>query len=161
MRSSRERRVAGAQLGAALILCWLGLTGGEGLLVAVPAVAAALVASHWLAPFAPWRGSLAGGFAFAGFFLVRSVVGGIDVARRALHPARPLAVVDAGYPLSLPPGRARTLFVATISLLPGTLARDLDADRVRVHSIAGDPVAELEQLEARIARLCHPEAPGR
>lgn len=158
MAARRARYIANAQLGVSLILLWLALTAGSGLAFGALAVLIATLASAALAPLDPLRVSITGLAGFAGFFLARSVVGGIDVARRAFHPGRPLAVTDSGYATTLPPGRARTLFVATISLLPGTLARDLDGDVVRVHSIAGDPRDDLRRLERRIAHLFRPGA---
>lgn len=91
--------------------------------------------------------------AFAGYFVGRSLIGGADVAWRALHPRLPIEVHELAYPLALRGDASRTLFVAVISLLPGTLACGLDGDRVRLHSISGDPTGQARALEGRIARL--------
>jgi multicomponent Na+:H+ antiporter subunit E len=91
--------------------------------------------------------------AFAGYFLSRSLLGGLDVARRALHPRLPLDTGETQYELTVRGDAARTLFVAVVSLLPGTLAADLRGQRVTVHSIAGDPGAQLAVLEGHVARL--------
>lgn len=71
--------------------------------------------------------------AFAWFFLGRSLLAGIDVARRTLSPAMPLSPAIVRYPTELPPGRARVLLVATLTLLPGSLGVDLEDDLVMLH----------------------------
>lgn len=96
--------------------------------------------------------------AFAGYFVSRSLLGGLDVARRALDPRLPLEVCERPYDLTVRGDGARTLFVAVVSLLPGTLATGLAGQRVKVHSIAGDPHAQLADLERQVARLCDDEA---
>jgi multicomponent Na+:H+ antiporter subunit E len=54
-------------------------------------------------------------------FLWQSVVAGVDVARRALHPRLPLHPGFVVYPVGLPPGPARNMFTSLMSLLPGTV----------------------------------------
>ena len=54
-------------------------------------------------------------------FLCQSVVAGVDVARRALHPRLPLHPGFVLYPVGLPPGPARNMFTTLVSLLPGTV----------------------------------------
>jgi multicomponent Na+:H+ antiporter subunit E len=57
--------------------------------------------------------------------------------------------------LRLPPGSARTLFIAVISLLPGTLSAELEGRRLRVHTLIQDPAVleNLRELEIRVAAL--------
>lgn len=141
------------QLALLLAALWLALTGLTDWMFGLAAVALAMMASVWLAPMQLTRFSLPGLLRFLPFFLYQSVAGGLDIARRALDPALPLEPFDAYYELRLPPGQARTVFIGTVSLLPGTLSRDLQGDRLRVHSIAGDPAADLATLETRIADL--------
>ena len=54
-------------------------------------------------------------------FLWQSVLAGIDVARRALHPRLPLATGFVTYRTGLPRGQARNTFATLTSLLPGTV----------------------------------------
>ena len=149
----KHRRTPSLQLMLLLAILWLALTGLTDWLFGAVAVALALGASHWLAPMQLTRFSLPGLLRFLPYFAVQSVAGGIDVARRAFAPALPLALHDSRYTLRLPAGQARTVFIGTVSLLPGTLARDLSGNELRVHSIAGDPTPELQRLERRIADL--------
>ncbi len=148
------------QLILLLAALWLALTGLTDWVFGVVAVLLALAASHWLAPMQFTRFSLPGLLRFLPFFFLQSVAGGLDIARRALAPGLPLDLHDADYELRLPPGQARTVFIATISLLPGTLSRDLIGDTLRVHSIAGDPADGLAQLERRVADLFGLSLPG-
>lgn len=141
------------QLVVLLAVLWLALAGPAEWLFGIVAVGLALAASHWLAPMQLTRFSLPGLARFLPYFVAQSVAGGVDVARRALAPGPPLAVHDSRYAMALPPGQARTVFIGAISLLPGTLARDVDNEGVRVHSIAGDPRASLDALERRVANL--------
>ena len=150
---SRHKQRPSLQLAVLLVVLWLALTGLNDWLFGLVAVVLAMMASVWLAPMQFTRFSLPGLVRFLPFFLHQSVAGGLDIARRALDPALPIDLYDAYYTLRLPPGQARTVFVGTVSLLPGTLSRDLQGDRLRVHSIAGDPSTDLAILEARIADL--------
>lgn len=55
-----------------------------------------------------------------------SIMGGVDVARRALSVRLPLRPGFVVYPVRLPPGPARNLFCAFTSALPGTLPAGVD-----------------------------------
>lgn len=97
---------------------------------------------------------------FVAFFLFHSLLGGVDVARRALSPSMPLTIHEADFPTRLQGDGARTLFVAVISLLPGTLACGIRGRRVAVHSLGGDPAEQLRRLEGRVAALFGQSLPG-
>jgi multicomponent Na+:H+ antiporter subunit E len=141
----------------AYALVWWALTGGRadnwglGLAAVVLAVAASLV----LSPPGPGRFSGAGLAAFAGFFLIQSVRGGVQVAAMALRPRLDLAPAILELPLGLPPGPARVWLVATLTLLPGTLGVGIAGDRLRLHVLdRRRPIeAEVRAAEARIARM--------
>ncbi len=85
-------------------------------------------------------------------FLVRSFVGGLDVSRRALDPQLPLQPGFIDYRSELPHGPPLTLFMATISLLPGTLSVRLEGPLLTVHvlDLGAAPGDDLQQLERRI-----------
>lgn len=139
---------------------WLALAGGRGLAFGIPAVLATVALSRWVAPMQYTRFSLAGLIRFVPWFFAQSLLGGFDVARRALHPRLPIAIQEVDHTLALPPGQARSVFIGVLSLLPGTLACDLDGDRLKVHSLTGDPHAALAALERRIAALYALDLPG-
>lgn len=121
--------------------------------IGAPAVLVATLISARLLP--PQRLTASGLLRFSGYFLLHSLLGAVDVARRAFQPSRPLdpAVID--YPLQLEPGLARVWLINAVSLLPGTLSADLDDDCLRVHVLdAGqDTRGELAVLESHVAAL--------
>ncbi|MFZ5474794.1 MAG: Na+/H+ antiporter subunit E, partial [Pseudomonadota bacterium] len=96
--------------------------------------------------------------AFAGFFLVRSAQGGLQVARLALRPRLRLEPELLTLPTTLPPGPLRILLVNTLNLLPGTVATRIDGDLLHLHVLdARLPIAdEVRRVEDRIAALLEP-----
>lgn len=136
-------------------LLWWILTDGASTswLVGVPAVVLAGISSTLLMP--PLRVSFIGAVKFALFFGWESLRGGIDVARRALHRRLPLAPGMVDHQLRTPRIDAHVSLANTVSLLPGTLAADLDDRVLHVHALdAGTEVRDsLERSEQQIATL--------
>lgn len=118
-------------------------------------VAGALAASLYLAPPGAVRLSPAGLLGFAGFFLIQSVKGGIQVAARAFRPDMDLAPALVEVPVALPAGLPRVLLVNTLNLLPGTVGIRLEGDRLRLHVLDARlaTTEEVRETEARIARM--------
>jgi multicomponent Na+:H+ antiporter subunit E len=144
----------GAKRFGLFALAWLALTGADpsGFVPgAVAAAAAAAVSLRLLPAGGPVR--LLGLLALLPGFLWRSLVGGIDVALRALHPDLPLRPAWIAYPLRLPPGGPRVSLGSEISLLPGTLAAGSEGDRLLVHCLDSEqPILEqIAEEEERIA----------
>lgn len=142
---------------AALAGLWALLSGGQAgsWLVGLPAVVAAAWAGRVLGLPGDRRLSLRGLAAFLPFFLWESVRGGVDVARRVLRPDMALAPGFVAYRVGLAGEGARRLFANTVSLLPGTLAADLDGVDLRVHAldVGSDVAAELRRVESAVARV--------
>jgi multicomponent Na+:H+ antiporter subunit E len=136
-------------------LLWWILTQGaiNSWLVGAPVVVLAVLASGWLLPAIPW--SLSGIVGFVAFFLWRSLYGGVDVARRALHPKLPISPILFDYRWRLPPGLPRVFMANTVSLLPGTLSAELGEEHLCVHVLdqSGDFISELSVVEERVASL--------
>jgi multicomponent Na+:H+ antiporter subunit E len=138
-------------------IAWLVLTGVDlrSPFLAAVIIIASGVASLWLVPpgvtSLRWRGLAR----FVPFFLGASALGGIDVARRALDPRQAIAPELVEYRLRLPSGAPRSVFTATVSLLPGTLSAQLENDRLTIHVLdQGMPVRRtLSRLESRVAAL--------
>jgi multicomponent Na+:H+ antiporter subunit E len=151
--------VTGAILfrGAAFALVWWVLAEGraDSWGVGAVSVAAALAASLRLAPPGTGRLSPAGLLGFAGFFLVQSFKGGLQVAARAFRSRMDLAPALVDVPVTLPEDLPRVLLVNTLNLLPGTVCVRLEGDRLLLHVLdARLPVAEeVRETEARIARM--------
>lgn len=136
-------------------LLWWMLTGGAtgAWAVGTPVVLLAALASVLLLPPVAW--SLGGIARFVPFFLWRSLCGGVDVARRALHPRLPISPGLFCYPWRLPPGLPRVFMANTVSLLPGTLSAELGANGLQVHVLNGrkDLSSELEKVEQSVAAV--------
>jgi len=154
-RKSLPNRLLWAfQTSIALFVAWMALDGlGTLWLGAVLSVIGA-AAGAWLVPGEayPWRPVQM--FLFSVFFVRQSFRGGVDVAWRALAPKLPIDPTFVEFPVTLPSGLPRTLMVAVISLLPGTLSVELrDDDCLEVHSLTPHGAAGLDDLEQRIRRL--------
>jgi multicomponent Na+:H+ antiporter subunit E len=137
------------------VLLWWALTGGPvaSWKVGIPVVLAATAMSSLMLPSLSW--SLKGLVSFAAFFVWQSLRGGADVALRAIDPRLPIAPKLIEFPLRLPPGLPRVMFVNIASLLPGTLSADLIGNVLKVHVLDGDSDhrAELETLERRVLQM--------
>ncbi len=136
-------------------LLWWILTEGamNSWLVGALVIVFAVLASRALLPGVSW--SLPGIVRFVPFFLWRSLYGGVDVARRALHPRLPISPELFEHRWRLPPGLPRVFMANTVSLLPGTLSAELDEEHLHVHVLdhTGAFASELAVIEARVARL--------
>jgi multicomponent Na+:H+ antiporter subunit E len=140
---------------ALFALLWWILTEGaiHSWRVGVPVVVFAALASVRLLPRVHW--SLSGILYFIPFFLWHSLRGGVDVARRALHPRLPISPGLIEYRWQLPTGLPRVFMANTVSLLPGTLSAELGEEFLHVHVLdrSGAFASELMVIEARVARL--------
>jgi len=146
----------GRTLRAAAVMLLLWLILAEGRLGGVLGVATILAAAGVGVYFAgrrihPWYPLPA--LRFAGFFLVRSLIGAVDVAYRAMHPRMPIHSHWLRYAVELPPGEPRVALVAALSLLPGSLAADLEGDILIVHAITPQAEDEVAGLERRVAAV--------
>ena len=141
--------------GGVFSLLWWVLTDGaaSSWWIGVPAVLLAVAASAALLPPTTfvWYEFLR----FVPFFLIRSLLGGADVAWRAFHPSLPIAPDLIEYPLRLSPGLPRVFMANTVSLLPGTLSAALDRNVLKVHVLdcRRGVLAELKVVEQRVARM--------
>lgn len=136
---------------------WALLSGGgaDSWAFGAPAILAASALAFATTPANRWRVSAGGLLRFTAFFAVQSVLGALDVARRALAWRMPLAPGFARYRDRLPHGAPRILFANTITLLPGTLSAELHGDHVVVHMLDGrmDMQGDLDRLQTRVIDL--------
>ena len=136
-------------------LMWWILTDGatDSWPVGLPVVLLATLLSVMLMPALSW--SLRGILRFIPYFLWYSMRGGVDVARRAMHPRLPISPGLFDYRFRLPPGLSRVFMANTVSLLPGTLSVELDEEILRVHVLdeTGAIDEELHMLENRLADI--------
>lgn len=142
---------------AALILMWWILTDGDlsSLYFGVPIAIVAGLVSLSLAPPHPMGLRIAGVLPYAAYFAIKSVAGGIDVARRALAPSMPIDPAFVEYRIGLTGSVPRVLFANTISLLPGTLSARVVEGTLQVHALDVTTAvhADLRELEDRVGAL--------
>jgi multicomponent Na+:H+ antiporter subunit E len=155
MMSGRDRLLWARQVFTVLALLWLALSG---LRYPIPGLLAALAGAAvaaWLATIAPRPLTPLRLAAFALFFLVESMRGGLDVAWRALHPALPIEPQFHRFRLELPSGQPRALLVSALSMMPGTLSAELEdgGETLVVHALTGGAMTSVALLHARVRRL--------
>ncbi|WP_026340303.1 Na+/H+ antiporter subunit E [Thioalkalivibrio thiocyanoxidans] len=149
---TRWRRAAWTALAAAVL--WWILAGLDALLepLALLAVLLAGAASLVLPTSRPLSVRPLAIPGLITYFLRASFLGGIDIARRALDPKLPIAPDFIEYRADLPHGPPLTLFMAVLSLLPGTLSVRLEGRLLTVHVLDrhSHPEIALRELEKRI-----------
>jgi multicomponent Na+:H+ antiporter subunit E len=127
-------------------LVWLALSGADpaNIPYGVIAVAATTALSMALLPPAQptirrWPARLWGTLVLVAWFLQQSIIGGFDVARRAVWPKVDIepAVVDVH--VTLPQGPAQQLSLLLMNLLPGSMVQ-------HVKYVEDKPVAEIHTL---------------
>ncbi|MCK9510451.1 MAG: Na+/H+ antiporter subunit E [Pigmentiphaga sp.] len=138
-------------------LVWLILSEGDAsslaLILGGAATAGATWASLVLLPPDQHRVKLAAAAGLLPGFVASSFKGGIDVARRALHPRLPLDAGWIAYRTTLPRGLPRVSFGCETSLLPGSLVAGARGDVLYVHCLdkSQDLAYALSREERRIA----------
>lgn len=125
----------------------------EALWAGVIAVLAAVPLSLALVPTERYSVRPLGLLVFIVYFLARSLVAGLVVARRILHPALLIEPAIERVPLRLEAGAPRWLLANTLSLLPGTLSVAFEGDILILHCLSRsqDRVGEVRAVEARVA----------
>ena len=109
-----------------LVFIWWLLADGGGWGFGLASAAVVAGVSLRLAPPTRWPLRAQRIPAFIGYFLLQSMLAGMDVAQRTLRPSMPLRPTVLRLPLSLPPGAPTWWLMLVISLLPGTLSVHLD-----------------------------------
>jgi multicomponent Na+:H+ antiporter subunit E len=149
---------------AAFFGVWMALAGAGGGGWAVETVAAGLAAAtavsrRLLPPTGRRRIHLWPLAASLPHFLWRSLVGGVDVAWRALHPRMPLHPGWMVYSTRLSAG-GRAALGGEFSLLPGSLVAGGGDGRLFVHmlDLGPDAAARLAGEEQRVAAVVDEEA---
>ncbi|MDJ0807548.1 MAG: Na+/H+ antiporter subunit E, partial [Gammaproteobacteria bacterium] len=138
------------------VLWWLISHGSlESWLIGVPAVAAAVWTNRRLKRSDKQPLSLPGLLRFIPFFLWESLRGGTDVALRTLAPRLRIRAGFLSYHCNLDQPASRILFAYCVSLLPGTLAADLQDGLLEVHVLDLDANhrAALGRLESAIEQI--------
>ena len=142
--------------GVLLGLLWWVLTEGDspGWYYGVVAVVAALALSLHLSPPVRGRGHRLRrawhGAGLAAWFVLHSVLGGVDVSRRVLTRNVDIAPEVQRHPLLLEPGHQRQIALAMVSLMPGTLMVSMEEDTALIHVL--DPRIQVAENWAALQR---------
>jgi multicomponent Na+:H+ antiporter subunit E len=142
--------------GAIYLGFWLLLAGTD--LADLPTGLAAAAAATWaslrLLPPSTGRLRYAALARLALRFGQESIMGGVDVARRALDPRLPMRPGFVVYPVCLPLGAARNAFCAMTSAMPGTLPAGMDEGGALLYHClnVGQPVAAQLSLDEELLR---------
>jgi multicomponent Na+:H+ antiporter subunit E len=153
------RGIAGKALlrGSIFAAVWWVLSEGEATSwgIGACAVALATAASLALVPGALPRLKILPLLRFIPFFIARSVLGGIDIARRAFEPVPTLAPAFVSYSVAGMALGERVVFAMICGLIPGTLSARLDGETVRFHVLDKTmPIMkEFANVEARLAPI--------
>ena len=133
---------------------WIISEGQSGAwVVGVPALLGAVALSYALLPHSEYTVRPLGLLLFVGYFLLRSLMAGFDVARRIIHPSLRISPVIVRVPLTLADGGPRWLLLDTMSLLPGTMNVETEGDTLILHCLSKDieVVQEVRETERHIA----------
>lgn len=162
-RAVRTGRVAVAALARAALLAvgWWALAEGDAATAGYGAVVVPLVTAASFAlvpasgrPLRPLRRTPPA-LRLAGWFLWRAVLGGVDVALRALRTPVDTDPVVLEHRLTLPPGAPRVLCANLCTLMPGALSVDLRGDVLVLHVLDRrmPARAQVDELQRRIAAV--------
>lgn len=144
-------------------LIWLALSDADpaNFSYGIVSVAAATALSLALLPpgtprFGRWPARMWGTVKLVGWFLQQSMIGGLDVARRAI--SRPVDVEPAvvEVPVELPDGAAQQLCFLLMNLLPGSMVQHVkqvnDRTVAEIHTLSLDlePKQQWDTLQQRV-----------
>lgn len=146
-------------------LIWLGLSDASpdnfsyGAISVIAATALSLVL---LPPGPPnlrlWPKRIWGTLVLAGWFLQQSVLGGVDVARRAIQPRVDVEPEIIDVTVGLPHGPGREVCYLLMNLLPGSMVQrvhdtdDQTVTEIHTLSVDLDPERQWETLQSRVQR---------
>lgn len=152
-----ELRRSDFALAGLLVALWALFTdlAAGSWVIGVPAIFVSLLVSrrYRLGDIAPVN--LLSLFRFVCYFLAKSGISGVDVARRALNPRVDVQPGYLSYGSRLRGQVPLTFFAYCVNLLPGTLVVRLHGTQLRVHALdtTADVHGELAAMEARVAPI--------
>ncbi|TVR00536.1 MAG: cation transporter [Desulfovibrionales bacterium] len=153
-------RIVQRTLGFSL-LWWIVLEGGTLFsMLGLLGIGLAVLTSFYLSPSRSWRMRPLAVLRFLPYFFWQSLLGGLDVASRAMRLQVDVSPTVVPHILHLHTDPARVLFLWVVSLLPGTAAVDTQGDQVSIHALDQGLVtpAALRDLEERIATMFRVDA---
>lgn len=141
------------------LLLWSLVTSASGYYIGLPASLAAAALSLYLG-LHTYNLRLRYAAVFVGFFLHALLLGGWDVARRALSPSLPIDPAWVRYPMRCHSERVRLALSALVGLLPGTLSTGFSDNQLTLHVLdqGQDWAATVTRLENHLCRLLNDPA---
>lgn len=146
---------------AAGAIGWWALAEGDSSMYGygIVVVPLATAVSWWILPPKPSAATTGFGarlsaiLRLAGWFAGRSLLGGIDVARRAISDKSAIDPIYESYTLQLDSDGAQVLITQLMNLMPGSLSVELENGTVLLHSLHPElPVIDqMAELERRVA----------
>lgn len=140
-----------------LTLVWWILTKDQYLswILGIPAIIVSLIVKNYAQSGLNWSLNILQIPTFTIFFIRLSIMGGLDVIYRAIHPQRPLNPDFMDYPVSIKKTAAQVFFANAISLLPGTFTVDLKPQSFEIHVLDKNlaNAEAIRSLEIKVARL--------
>ncbi|HBQ44801.1 MAG TPA: cation transporter [Thiomicrospira sp.] len=136
------------------LIWWLLVDGAvSSWIIGVPIVLLATFISIKLLPVIPM--SLIGTLKFIPFFLWHSLLGGFDAAKRVFYAKIAISPTIFNYSWRLPAGLSRVFMAKVVSLLPGTLAVELEGEFLQIHALddSVDFTKELILVENKVAEM--------
>lgn len=136
-RHGSSASLAGAvfRRGLALAFLWVAFTGAsrDAVPYGLGAVAVILLLSFTLLPPGPrhWRPLRL--LALIPGLVKLTILGGVDVAGRALRPSMPLDPEWVNVPLEGAPAQTGIALAYLLTMMPGTLAAELEDERLVLH----------------------------
>nr|MBF0222276.1 Na+/H+ antiporter subunit E [Desulfobulbaceae bacterium] len=94
------------------------------------------------------------------YFLYKSLISGVDVMVRVLHPRLPIDPGFIEYSLTIPHEAGRVFLANSISLLPGTISARLTDHHLIIHTLDKElsVLATIRELEVRVDSLYSPSS---
>lgn len=143
--------------GALFTALWWILIDGESAawVLGIPSVVAATLISLAFVPPSPWRIRPLGALRFGVYFLSKSLLSSVDVARRVFQPRIPIKPRLVRYPLRLREVKAQVIVANSASLMPGTLSVNLADNVLTLHvlDVNAPIMEEMKALEERVAAI--------
>lgn len=140
-----------------LVWAALGSWGNDYILYGVVSVVAATALSIALlrpedTRISAWPRRAWGALLLAGWFMGKAVVGGVDVARRAVSGTPDIDPTVVRAPLRLPPGHAREMSLLLMNLMPGSMVQRVIGEEVELHTLSAElkPAQQWEALQHRV-----------
>lgn len=93
--------------------------------------------------------------AYVGWLLVQIVIANFDVAWRILHPRLPIKPTFVRIARTQRKDLTGVVYANSITLTPGTISTNLDADCIEVHILTAGPASKsaLQELDHRVSML--------